>query len=428
MDIHHGKMLCARILHRVRQAVSLDLLEDPDHARCASSASAYLAAADLAMLAESLGLMADSCLSTLCTSRQEQQLSCMQSQIDAQKHDKTPSSHACLENRNEKDAITPDRIQQRQPQPIGNKQAREILEEMIRLPQLVPAQYLVGIRTPPSSLLLHGPPGNGKTSLIKWAAATYKIPLFSIRPGDVLSKWAGRAEKNLCKIFATAREFSPSCIFIDECDSFCISRGHASSEESVSRSLTTTLMLLLSSVTDESSQDTPSGRVLVVAATNRLNDIDVAILRRFHRKVFVDLPDLDARSKLIKSFLNDVNHKITEKDINELAFSTESWSGADLRDLMREASLRPLRRSLACGSSDKVVPPDMSIADAKCAFQEMLQSRTQKHSPMPRAQNQPIIVNMVHPQTHRNMTHQTRQKRRKKRNSHTRGQIASQML
>ena len=134
--------------------------------------------------------------------------------------------------------------------PIGNTVARNALEEMMRLPLMVAPNLLRGICTPPCSLLLHGPPGTGKTSLVSYLCRVYELPLFSIRPGDVLSKWSGIAEKALKAIFKAAKEMSPSCIFIDEADSLCIGRGGAPAADSISRSLTTTLLLLLSTVTD----------------------------------------------------------------------------------------------------------------------------------------------------------------------------------
>ena len=141
------------------------------------------------------------------------------------------------------------------------------------------------------------------------------------------------------------------------------------------RESTTTLLLLLSSVCDNATpsassvephlesaepesgtnlhrlsrqnDEAPPPRVIVVAATNRLNDIDVAIQRRFHRKVHVGLPSEAERSKMIVSFLDGIEHDCSTDDVLEFAQNTEGWSGADLRNVIREAALQPLRRMLA---------------------------------------------------------------------------------
>ena len=287
MDIHHKKMLCVQLLSRVRQAVGADVLADSENrARCARSAGAYGAAADLAKVAESLGVLAVGELPQLCLARQSQQLASLATRVATSLATPTATSatstsavaagvspqmyaqgaHTAVEtfssncsvrhddHRSEhNEGPLPDPMISGVSCPIGITLARDALEEMIRLPLMVAPHLLRGIRTPPCSLMLHGPPGTGKTSLVKYMAAAFELPLFSIRPGDVLSKWSGAAEKTLKAIFEAAKEMSPSCIFIDECDSLCIGRGGAAAADTISRSLTTTLLLLLSSITDVAS-------------------------------------------------------------------------------------------------------------------------------------------------------------------------------
>ena len=224
MDIHHKKMLCVQLLSRVRQAVGADVLADSENrARCARSAGAYGAAADLAKVAESLGVLAVGELPQLCLARQSQQLASLATRVATSLATPTATSatstsavaagvsphmyaqgaHTAVEtfssncsvrhddHRSEhNEGPLPDPMISGVSCPIGITLARDALEEMIRLPLMVAPHLLRGIRTPPCSLMLHGPPGTGKTSLVKYMAAAFELPLFSIRPGDVLSKWS----------------------------------------------------------------------------------------------------------------------------------------------------------------------------------------------------------------------------------------------
>jgi SpoVK/Ycf46/Vps4 family AAA+-type ATPase len=240
-------------------------------------------------------------------------------------------------------------------------------------------QHLVGVRkVGKNSVLLHGPPGNGKSSLVQAAANEAKATLLLIRPSDVLSKYHGESESILKNLFESAENSNkPTIIFFDEFDSLASTRGPAFDDAAASsrRSLVSELLLALN-----------NSKCTVVAATNRIEDIDEAAIRRFALKVHVGVPESrSTRIKLVNHFLSvsEVPHKLTEAEVGVVAGWTAGWSGSDIEDICREAAMGIIRRisciSSASSSSEDLEPYDYEMALA--ALEESLANQSDVREP-----------------------------------------------
>ncbi|XP_011696674.1 PREDICTED: spastin isoform X2 [Wasmannia auropunctata] len=217
----------------------------------------------------------------------------------------------------------------------GQETAKQALQEMVILPSLRP-ELFTGLRTPARGLLLFGPPGNGKTLLARAVATQCNATFFSISAASLTSKYVGEGEKLVRALFAIAREFQPSVIFIDEVDSLLSERKD--NEHEASRRLKTEFLVEFDGLPCN-----PEERVLVMAATNRPQELDEAALRRFTKRVYVTLPDLQTRNALLRRLLAKHNDPLTPEELNEMAVLTEGYSGSDLTGLAKDAALGPIR-------------------------------------------------------------------------------------
>ncbi|XP_029668269.1 spastin isoform X4 [Formica exsecta] len=217
----------------------------------------------------------------------------------------------------------------------GQETAKQALQEMVILPSLRP-ELFTGLRTPARGLLLFGPPGNGKTLLARAVATQCNATFFSISAASLMSKYVGEGEKLVRALFAIARELQPSVIFIDEVDSLLSERKD--NEHEASRRLKTEFLVEFDGLPCN-----PEERVLVMAATNRPQELDEAALRRFTKRVYVTLPDLQTRIILLQRLLAKHNDPLTSEELNEMAVLTEGYSGSDLTGLAKDAALGPIR-------------------------------------------------------------------------------------
>ncbi|XP_008320582.1 spastin isoform X2 [Cynoglossus semilaevis] len=217
----------------------------------------------------------------------------------------------------------------------GQDLAKQALQEIVILPAIRP-ELFTGLRAPPRGLLLFGPPGNGKTMLAKAVATESNATFFNISAASLTSKYVGEGEKLVRALFAVARELQPSIIFIDEVDSLLCERREGEHESS--RRLKTEFLIEFDGV--HSGGD---DRVLVMGATNRPQELDEAVLRRFAKRLYVTLPDEQTRCTLLINLLGKHGNPLSKSEMSYLAKQTAGYSGSDLTSLAKDAALGPIR-------------------------------------------------------------------------------------
>lgn len=207
---------------------------------------------------------------------------------------------------------------------------------MVILPSVRP-ELFTGLRAPAKGLLLFGPPGNGKTLLARAVATECSATFFNISAASLTSKYVGDGEKLVRALFAVARELQPSIIFIDEVDSLLTERS--SSEHEASRRLKTEFLVEFDGLPGNPESD----RIVVMAATNRPQELDEAALRRFSKRVYVSLPSRESRELLLRKLLERQGSPLSSDSLKKLALMTEGYSGSDLTALAKDAALEPIR-------------------------------------------------------------------------------------
>ena len=215
----------------------------------------------------------------------------------------------------------------------GISDVKEDLEEIISFLK-TPLKYKkLNIRMPKGVLLI-GPPGVGKTLIAKAISAEAGVPFFYHSGASFVHIYAGMGAKRVKELFNKAKELAPSIIFIDEIDSVGKDRGNLNSDE---REATLNQLLV-----EMDGFDSSQG-VIVIAATNRLDVLDSALLRpgRFDRRIFIDLPNLSEREQIIKLYLKNKKHNL---DISYIAKITAGFSPAALETLINEAALNTIKR------------------------------------------------------------------------------------
>jgi transitional endoplasmic reticulum ATPase len=211
----------------------------------------------------------------------------------------------------------------------------ETIREMIEIPMKHPEVFKkLGI-SPPKGVLLHGPPGCGKTLLAKAVANETESNFFVINGPEVMSKWYGQSEENLRRIFKDAQSKAPSIIFIDEIDALAPSREEVTGE--VERRVVSQLLTLMDGLEAR-------GDLVVIAATNIPDKLDPALRRpgRFDRELEIGIPRKEGRKEILQ--IHTRGMPLEGVNLDQLAEITYGFTGADIAALAKEAAMKALRK------------------------------------------------------------------------------------
>jgi transitional endoplasmic reticulum ATPase len=197
----------------------------------------------------------------------------------------------------------------------------------------------LGIK-PPKGILLYGPPGCGKTLLARAVATESEANFITIKGPEVFSKWVGESEKAIREVFRKARMAAPAVVFFDEVDSLVPRRGLGFGDSGVAERVISQLLTEMDGIV--SLED-----IVVIAATNRPDIVDPAVLRpgRFDRLIYVPEPDESSRLQVFKIYTKNMP-LAKDVDLAQLAVMTKNHSGADIETLCREAAIQALRKDM----------------------------------------------------------------------------------
>ncbi|MBM4248789.1 MAG: AAA family ATPase [Euryarchaeota archaeon] len=229
----------------------------------------------------------------------------------------------------------------------GLRDVKQDLKEGLVVPLLRPdISERFGIE-PSKGILLFGPPGCGKTLLMKALATELNVEMINVKCSDVMSKWYGESEGKMAELFRTAKERKPCIIFFDEVDAIAKSRDLYSADDVTPR-------LLSIMLSEMDGMDRASG-LIFVGSTNKPELIDPALLRpgRFDKIIYVPPPDIEERKEILKVHLRG-KPMAGDIDVAQVSKSTERFSGADLSNLVKEAATAAMRRSIRSGKVSSV--------------------------------------------------------------------------
>ena len=223
----------------------------------------------------------------------------------------------------------------------GLSDVKQELQEAVEWPLKYQSLFTHSDAVPPKGILLYGPPGTGKTLIAKAAAHESEANFISIKGPELLSKWVGESEKGVREVFRKARGAAPCIVFFDEIDAIAPTRGGAGSDSHVTERLISQLLTELDGLEILTN-------VVVIAATNRPDIIDPALLRpgRFDRLLYVPPPDKQSRVHVLKIHTKK-KPLADDVKIDVLADQTEGYTGADIAALASAAVMLALREHVA---------------------------------------------------------------------------------
>ncbi|MAA68047.1 MAG: AAA family ATPase [Deltaproteobacteria bacterium] len=251
-------------------------------------------------------------------------------------------------------------------QAIGGLGERmERIRELVELPLQKPEVFeRLGVKAP-TGVLLHGPPGCGKTLIARNLAKVTGVCFFSISGPEIINKYYGESEARLRKLFDQAQRESPAILFIDEIDALAPKRDQSFGD--LEKRVVAQLLTLMDGLDDR-------GQVIIIGATNRPNALDPALRRpgRFDREIEIPVPDQLGRREILEIHTQPM--PLTKGvDLDDMARRTHGFVGADLAALCREAALQALRRVLKKTPVDQLESGSIKVGlpDFAVAFQEV---------------------------------------------------------
>ncbi len=257
----------------------------------------------------------------------------------------------------------------------GLEEAKEKLRELIELPLLRPELFVKAGIKPSKGILLSGPPGTGKTLLAKAVATEANANFISIKGPELVSKWVGESEKHVRDIFKKARQVVPCIIFFDEFDSISKVRG-----SSLSDSTERMVNQLLTEIDGVEELD----KVMIIAATNRRDLIDPALLRPGRIDAIVDLgmPDNNTRKQIFMVHTRGMP-LVKDVQVEDYVKRTEGWTGAEIAAICREAGLAAIKRSYRSKSEDISI----TKADFETGYKSVVSSLGKEQSKEDKKEN-----------------------------------------
>ena len=261
----------------------------------------------------------------------------------------------------------------------GLENAKQELKEAVEWPMKYPALFKHMNAKPPKGILLYGPPGTGKTMLAKAVATESEANFISIKGPEFLSKWVGESEKAVRETFRKAKQAAPCIIFFDEIDSITPTRGTGADSHVTER--------VISQMLSEIDGLEELHNITVIAATNRPDIIDSALLRpgRLDRMVYIAPPDERSRYDIFNIHLSNMPLE-SDVDINILAKDTDGFTGADIASVCNEATMLAIREYVASGKkTDEESIKELKIGyhhfrDAMKKVKPYYQKETEKYT------------------------------------------------
>lgn len=250
----------------------------------------------------------------------------------------------------------------------GLDEVKRVLKESIEWPLKYPELFDHMRTNPPKGILLYGPPGSGKTFLAKAVASESEINFISVKGPELLSKWVGESERGIREVFRKAKQASPCIVFFDEIDAIAPIRG-ASSDSHV------TERVISQFLTELDGMEELKG-VIVLAATNRLDMVDPALLRPGRFDLRLELPTPDAKARLeIFNIHTRGKPLAADVDLKALADTTDGLVGADIEAICRRASMLAIREFLGKHRTFKSETKKVDLSQAKVSnkhFEEVI--------------------------------------------------------
>ncbi|GHO93518.1 ATPase AAA [Reticulibacter mediterranei] len=242
------------------------------------------------------------------------------------------------------------------------RRIREMIELPLRFPQVFAR---LGI-DPPKGVLLHGPPGCGKTLIAKVIANETDATFLQISGPEIMHKFYGESEEHLRNVFEEAKKKAPSILFLDELDAIAPKREELGGEKQVERRVVGQLLALMDGLKER-------GQVIIIGATNLPNILDPALRRpgRFDREIVIPIPDKHGRFEILTIHTRGMPFS-DDVDMERLAFLTHGFVGADLGALTREAAIYAIRRLMPCIDFEREVIPVEALLALEVTMDDFL--------------------------------------------------------